>query len=96
MQNPDELIMLFENPSSNTHAFSDRQVRPLTLTHTTHTQAHMGHCLAPSLHDMFSSVPSYSLVRMFHRKEGKEREHRGEGTLRRRRKGKNVSVSMER
>ncbi len=38
MQNPEELIMLFENPSSNTHTFSDRQVCPHTHKHThTHT-----------------------------------------------------------
>lgn len=32
MQNPDELIMLFENPSSNTHTM--RQTRMHTHTHT--------------------------------------------------------------
>lgn len=73
MQNPDELIMLFENPSSK-HTHILRQTSASSHTHAnTHTNRHTWD--APSLHDMFLSVPSYSLVLSFHgRQGGKKKE----------------------
>ena len=78
MQNPDELIMLFENPSSK-HTHILRQTSASSHTHTrthTHTQTHTGTCgmLPPCMTCSCLSPPIPSSFRFTGREEGKKKE----------------------